>query len=274
MSEGLREFERLCALSSDCRDHETTLTPGRTQCQADPSFPPDPHNVRCVRALHFDIGQKKEHEEPKPRLPEPTHRRKADQGPLLELPDFLSDPPSSRPWGINFMIGYHESPLAGIALQNGPLLFGVTLERRLTYRLSIAGTYEWLTNAHEPDEYFGELDMGPGFSARLMSLSLPIYLSATPEDGWYIAPAIGTMTYDLVTAPQNPFYDPDVGGMQEYLPETEQDQALCLGLELGYINRWHILSLGWRSTLRSYADERNGTSASALGIQVFMGFNF
>jgi len=171
-------------------------------------------------------------------------------------------------------IGYHESPLAGVALGNGPLLFGVTLERRLAYRLALAGTYEWITNAHEPDEYFGELDMGPGFSARLMSLSLPIYLSANPEGGWYIAPAIGTMTYELVTAPPNPIYDPDVGGMQQYLPDAASGRSVIYGVEIGYIGRWQALSAGWRGTFRSYADEGTGSSASAIGLQVLIGFNF
>jgi hypothetical protein len=50
------EFARICAISSDCANHETKVIPGRTTCEMNAGA------FTCHRAVLFEIGDEKQPE--------------------------------------------------------------------------------------------------------------------------------------------------------------------------------------------------------------------
>lgn len=47
------EFDKVCQLSSDCKNHDISVEPKRTSCDLHNKF------FKCYRLLHFKIGQLK-----------------------------------------------------------------------------------------------------------------------------------------------------------------------------------------------------------------------
>jgi hypothetical protein len=221
------EFKNLCKLSSDCRGHDYSLKPGRTECRHLEEGVPGHGLVRCVRAVEFVVGDKKSDEEEEAPEMEPETDDPKEKKALLPNP-------MNAPWTFDIWFGYMPPPLETAELTSGPFLISVGIERRLFKRLGLSLGMSYFTNAAEPDEYSGvDPEIGPGFEGTAWLATLPIYLSRDATQSWFIAPEGGLVDHTYITAPANPDYGSDFLA-DPYVITRTRGSASVLGAQFGY----------------------------------------
>jgi len=309
-----KEFDRFCALSSDCRDRQVNLQPARTDCRRSRTT----GAIECRRAIYYQLGA------PGPRLSQDTsvleddiesleeqislrkkqldlaRQSKAQREQLKKLEEqirsgdlseddstsnhqgsFLTPNPlgqwdPSTPWSLQLSSGLLPSrPTFSDRPASISAAIGGVLQRRLFDRLGIALEFRSLFNGYSPDEYFGEMDAGPGFSATLWTIGLPLHLSADPYKSWSITPIVGKLRAQVTTAtPQ------DEEGLYSYLTpysvSTSIHTGMVVGAHFGYSATAEAITLGWRTgfSFLTPSSQQDGWSNLGLHLTVDMGLRF
>ena len=247
LENGIQEFKDLCRLSSDCKGHEFTVQPGRTECRPLSEAVPGQGPIRCVRAVAFTVGEKKSDEEAEsePVLIEEEKPKDSNEK-KVSIPS-----PLTNPWNMEFWVGYLAPPLEEGRLTTGPFTLSVGIERRVFRRVGIDFTYTYFDNVSEPDDYAGEGDSGPGFHGNAWLLSIPVYLSHDPNQSWFIAAEAGFLDFTYITATANPTYYSDYSSTAYTLSEA-QGNASLLGGQIGYAASSLTGGYAWRAGYRNF----------------------
>lgn len=256
------EFGSICEQSSDCRGHETIVSPMRNTC--------DPTNdgwFRCYRGFEYQITDQLK---PKP-LVQSGSSEAGQQSDMTGLP-----------WRLQVGFGYAGDSESGLNKAPGYFCcgtFDATLQRKAFWRFYLALRYSYRAgHAGTPQSETGANGQGsPNTSANFVSsstsnegaVSVPVEIF----NGWFLVPEIGRTVGTISYSQQS--YNSDGQGTWTGTGGTSSFQNNFFGGQIKYessLARLKKLNCGLYVDvgLRDYLS--GGSTVVNAGIGMLFGF--